>query len=196
MKHLIVFLFSIYACCDLYGQLDTIRLSEMKSDNVFIIADKEELIRAFGMPCHIEKDFQFNCYTRSIYSTDKDTVFYLNSLTYYKNYEVSMSYVETDGRIRLTYFDFKINKKAVIYTPKLKLHRKLKLSDVKRAHNYSYKDENIIKIIGVMADALIEGSRCIYKTGFSTGEHEMVLIELYFDSKKRLRYMTIGAYGF
>ena len=190
MKHLIVFMFSIYACCNLYGQLDTIRLSEMKSGNVFIIADREELIKRYGMPGHIEKDFQFNCYTRSIYSTDKDTVFYLNSLTYYKNYEVSMSYVETEGRIRLTYFDFKINKNAVIYTPKLKLHRKLKLSDVKRAYNYNHTF--IKQTVGLEAPELIKG----YIIAFSTGEHECATIELVFDSKKKLRYMTIGAYGF
>ena len=193
MKHLIIFLLFIYSCEKVYGQLDTIKLSEMKSDDVLIIADKEDLIKLFGIPDYVEKDIRFNRHRRSIYSTDKDTVFYFNTLTYFKK---GISYVEKDGRIRLTYFDFEKNKEAVIYTPKLKLHGKLKLSDIKRAHNYNYKDENIRKIIGVMADALIEGSRCVYTTAFSTGEHEVILIELYFNSKKKLRYMTIGAYGF
>ncbi|MCL2247203.1 MAG: hypothetical protein FWC10_08875 [Lentimicrobiaceae bacterium] len=145
MKHLIIFLFSIYTCCNLYGQLDTIRLSEMKSDDVFIIADREDLIKLFGIPSYIEEERQFDCYTRFVHSTDKDTVFYFNSLTYWKNYENVMSYIEKNGKIRLTYFDFKINKNAVIYTPKLKLHRNLKLSDVKRAYNYT--DEDIGKSI-------------------------------------------------
>jgi len=101
MKYLIVFLFPIYSCCNLYGQLDTIRLSEMKSDNVFIIANKEELIKLFGAPDYITEHQRFDRYTRSVYSTDKDTLFYFNTLTYFKN---GMSYVEKDGRIRLTYF--------------------------------------------------------------------------------------------
>jgi hypothetical protein len=168
----------------------------MKSNNVLIIADKDDLIRLCGVPCSIYENQQFNCYTNFVHSTDKDTVFYFNILTYRKNYDNTMSYIEKNGKIRLTYFDFKINKKAVIYTPKLKLHRKLKLSDVKRAYNYNEKYKDMGKVIGVMADALIEGSRCVYHVVFSIGVHECAIIELLFDSKKKLRYMTIRAYDF
>jgi hypothetical protein len=162
MRYFITFLFFIYSWFEVYGQLDTIRLSEMKSDNVFIIADVEDLVKRFGMPSFIHENHQINCYRKFVYSIDKDTVFYFNlwTYTYYKNYknrmsyiekngkvrvyENRMSYIEKNGRVRLTNFNFKINKKAVIYIPTLKLSRKLRLSELKRACQYT--DEDIEKI--------------------------------------------------
>jgi hypothetical protein len=198
MKYLIIFLFFIYSWFNLYGQLqlDTIRVSELKSDNVFIIADKEDLIKRFGMPDFIDEDIPFSCRRRHVYSTDKDTVFYFNILAYFReNYRSSiMSYIEKDGRVRLTHFDFKVNKEAVIYTPKLKLSRNLRLCELIRAYNYT--DENFGKITWTMASDLIEKSRCVYNVAFYTGEHESVILELLFDSKKKLRSISIGAYDF
>jgi hypothetical protein len=194
MKYFIFFLFLIYSCFDVYGQLDTIRLSEIKSDNVFIIADVKDLIECFGVPDFIHEDKQYRYNRKSIYSTDKDTVFYFNLWTYYKNYKYIMSYIEKEGKVRLRNFDFKINKEAVIYTPKLKLSRKLRLSELMQA--YQYTDEDIGKIITPLLLPPFEKSRRVYYINFSTGEHEEITIELLFDYRKKLRMMGIGAYGF
>jgi hypothetical protein len=212
MKYFIILQFFIYTCFDLYGQwqLDTIRVSELKSDNVFIIADKENLIRIFGIPDFIDENIPFPCRRRHVHSTDKDTLFYFSTLTYHRNYdnrmsyvkqngkvhviENSMSYIEKDGRVRLTHFNFKVNKDAVIYIPKLKLSRKLRLCELLRAYNYT--DENVGKMCRSIASTLIEKSRRAYNVAFYTGEHESVIIELLFDSKKKLREISIGAYDF
>jgi hypothetical protein len=61
---------------------------------------------------------------------------------------------------------------------------------------YQYTDEDIEKITGVMAPDLIEKNHRVYRVTFSTGEHERVIIELLFDSRKKLRFMSIDAYGF
>jgi hypothetical protein len=160
----------------------------MKSSNVLIIADLEDLIRLHGVPDYIDEDMPFNLRRKTVFSTDNDTLFYLNTLTYFN----SMSYIEKNGRVRLTYLDFETNKEAVIYMPKLKLHRNLKLKEMTRAYNFSFEIEKQTLLIPYE----MEGEQCFYQVAFSTGEHERVMIELYFDCKKRLRFISIGAYDF
>jgi len=190
MKYFIILIFFIYSWFDVYGQLDTIRLSEMKSDNVLIIGSFEDLIRLHGTSDYISENNQFNFYRKGVYSTNKDTVLYFNVLYFHPNFK--MCYIEKDGRVRLKYFDFKLNKKAVIYIPKIKLHRKLKLDEVIQA--YQIPNDSIVKI----KRGIVAGQKeCyVYWLIFSTGEHERVMLELDFDSKKKLRFMSIGAYDF
>lgn len=197
MKYFIVIMFFISLFLDLYPQidtsLDTIKLSDMKSKNVVIIAEKEDLIRHSGIPSLTDDNKLFRYYKRYTYSNEKDTVFYFNVMVYL---ESKMSYIEKNGKVRLMYFDFKKNKKAVICTPKLKLSRNLKLDELKQ--EYQYTDSDIGNPLpGILAPWYPnEENDCFYSVFFSIGEFENVHIELYFDCKKKLRFMAIGAYDF
>ena len=203
MKYFIILIFFIFTWSDVFGQLDTIRLSDMKSDNVLILGNLEDLIRLQGTPYMIDENRPFSRHRKSDFSTDIDTVFYFSSLTYTDTtfYDINtltyyniMSYIEKDGRVRLTYIDFEQKKDAVIYTPKLKLHRNLTLRELKRA--YKYNKKHIGKVPGYVANFTHYISPCTYNVNFSIGKHERALIELVFDCNKKLRYMSIGAYDF
>lgn len=121
MKYFIILIFFIFSWFDVCAQLDTIKISDMKSDDVLIIADLEDLIRLNGMPYMVSENLQFSHHRKSIYSTDIDTVFYFNTLTYTDttSYDINtltyynvMSYIEKDGRVRLTYIDFEQKKRC------------------------------------------------------------------------------------
>lgn len=197
MKYSIVIIFLISLSLDLYAQidtsLDTIKLSDMISKNVVIISEKEDLIRHFGLPSLTDDNKPFHYYKRYTHSNEKDTVFYFNVMVYPEN---KMSYIEKNGKVRLKYFDFEKNKNAVICTPKFELSRNLKLDELKQ--EYQYTDSDIGNPLpGILAPWYPnEGNDCFYSVFFSTGESENVRIELYFDCKKKLRFMAIGAYDF
>lgn len=197
MKYFIVIMFFITLFLGLNAQnntfLDTIKLSDMISKNVVIISEKENLIRHSGLPSLTDDNRPFYYNKKNIYSNEKDTVFYFNVLVYPEN---KMSYIEKNGKVRLKYFDFEKNKEAVIFTPKFELSRDLKLDELKQ--EYQYTDSDIGNPLpGILAPWYPnEGNDCFYSVFFSTGEYENVRIELYFDCKKKLRFMVIGACDF
>jgi len=173
--------------------LDTIMLSEMQSKNVLILSSKDSLIKFYGTPIFVSYNRRF--YISKEWNTptkEQDTVFYFyfNILSYPR-----MSYFEKDGRIRLSYFDLKKNKKAVIHTSKLQLSYHLSLEELMKIYNYTFKDIAGLQL-GIMAPYPMRKCRCFYQVDFSTGEHESVNIELYFDCKKKLRFLNIDAYDF
>jgi len=173
------------------SMLDTIKLSEMQSDNVLILSSKDSLTKIYGTPIFVSYNNRFNI--RKSWRTsikERDTVFYFNILSYPR-----MSYFEKDGRIRLSYFDLKKNKKTVIHTSKLQLSNHLSLEELMKIYNYTFKDIAGPQL-GIMAPYPMKKCRCFYQVNFSTGEHESVNIELYFDCKKKLRFLNIDAYDF
>lgn len=197
MKDLIIFTILFFSFSYLQGQpknsLDTIRLEELKSKNVFIITEKDNLIKSLGEPVLIDENKLFRYKKRFIHSNEKDTMFFFNVISYGNN---KMSYIEKNGKVRLKYLDFKKNKKAVIITSLLKLSRRLRLGELKQVYQYTDLD------IGDSQNGILapwypnQKNNCFYRIDFSTGEHGNVYIELYFDCKRKLRYMSIGAYDF
>ena len=173
--------------------LDTIKLSDLKSDNVPILTTKENLVKIFGEPSRITYNHEFYIYQYNEYRRVKDTVLIFNVLYYPNN---AMAYIEKNGKIRLLNIDLKKIKKATITAPNFQLSRKLTLEQLKQSYPH-YTNEYIAgSQIGLMSPYPMRKCRCFYQTGFSTGEHYGIEIELYFDCRKKLRYIEIKGYDF
>ena len=123
---------------------------------------------------------------------DKDTFICFNNIYYVKK---GISYIEKNGKVRLKYINLKKNKKVFISIDKINLSRTLTLEELIKT--YGYKEEDIAgPQIGLMAPYPMRKCRCFYQVNFSTGEHKPANIELYFDCRKKLSFMSIGTNDF
>jgi hypothetical protein len=198
IKKVVVFIF----CCfiklsALVSQsnvsIDTILLLKASS-NIPIMTSMENMILSIGITNSYNISFNHTVSIRPLTVNDKtkDTIYYFNAILCRKK---GISYYENNGRVRLSYIDLKKNKDVFISTDKIILSRNLMLEELMKIYNYTFED-----IAGpqarIMAPYPMRKCHCFYQINFSTGEQEPANIELYFDCKKRLRFISITACDF
>jgi hypothetical protein len=175
----------------IFHHLDTIKLTDANS-NIPILTSTENLILSLGCSSFMIFNSSHRIRTFPLTATDKDTSFCFNVIFYSKK---GITYLEKDKKVRLRDIDFKRNRDVFIHFDKISFSRELTLAELMKI--YHYTDENIVgSQVGIMAPYPMRKCRCFYQVNFSTGEYKAVNIELYFDCKMRLRFMSIGAYDF
>jgi hypothetical protein len=179
-----------FSLCQENYKIDTIKLSNLHSNIPIISSITYLMIITENVPCSMDFNKEIYTYNRI---GKHDTTFIFNSIYCYSK---GLAYYEKEGRIRLLHADFKLNPYIVISTNKIVLSKDLTMEDVKKAYNYT-EDDFAVPQLGIMQPyEPKKRSDRFYAIRFSTGEHDGTYMILYFDKKKKLRYLYINAYAF
>lgn len=168
------------------SQIDTIKLSDMKSTSIPILSTKKDLFIDLGEPSSIIH----NNYMYIFKSDDMaiDSIFNFNTLLF----QNGISFIEKNGKVRLQSIDFKKNKKISIDTPKFKLSRNLTLNEI--LNKYGYTTEKIENTSYIHIDPSTKSHKIVKCLRFSTGENDNIYIYLYFSSNGKLRQISIDSF--
>ena len=174
--------------------LDTLKITEFKSEKLPIFSTKEFLIEMLGMydkSTEIETTICDSMVKCKPIKTEISA-----NLLYYR--EKHFDYIEKDNKVRLSRVDFEYNKSVKIENPQICLSRDLKMKEMLKAFKLSLKKNvSIIKrpFYPPWNNASGEVEKAYY-ISFLTGESNCTTIDVYFDNKKKLRYIDIAVYYF
>jgi hypothetical protein len=187
----IVFIPSIVtAQCD--WQRDTLKLFYLTSNNLPLFSTKDSLFEFFGIPEFIREKEITICdsmieYKKNLSSMNVCLLSYISK---------QIQYIERHNKIRLRYVDFKINNSIEIYTPQICFKRSLKLKEMINIFQFSNENIYINKHFPPPWNYSTNKIEKSYRICFFTGEPCNTMIEVYFDKKKQLRYISIDPYYF
>jgi hypothetical protein len=175
-------------------RLDTLKLNDFKSNSLPLFSTRDILFEILDTPELIEEEKTITI-CDSIVGYRKKLSQQTFNFFYYINKQIQ--YIEKDNKIRLVSVDFKLNNSVKIETLQICLNRNLKLKSMLKAFQLSLKTEGLITKRFPppwnYGNGKIEKA---YRVVFFTGESNCTTIEIYFDKKKKLRFIHIDPYYF
>ncbi len=183
----------IIAQCE--WRLDTLKLNDFHSNCLPLFSTKDTLFKTLSIPELIE-DKRTITICDSMIECKKELSQKTFNFLYYTKKQIQ--YLEKDNRIRLISIDLKFNNLVKIQTPRICLNRNLKLEKMLKAFQLSF-EENVVVIERPFLPPWNYGNGKIekaYLIAFFTGESNCTTIEIYFDKKKKLRFIHIDPYYF
>jgi hypothetical protein len=190
----LLLLFSTTIIAQSKWQIDTLKLTDLRSTDIPLFSTKEILFETLGVPESI-KEISISICDSMVGFKKKLSKMKANHL-YYINKQIQ--YIEVNNKIRLVSIDFELNNSVKIEAQQICFSRNLKLKEMLKIFNLSFKkDVTIIKEpFPPPWNYANNNMEKAYRISFSTGESNCTILEFYFDNRKKLRYIHIDSYYF